>query len=143
MAIKKVQKLSGCGVGRGAPGSGSGLRKGNQMGLSPLGEQHLPFYCSDSRTSGSVSSLTTLDVIQRWWGPRESVWWGKGGCVVVVRSYSCRTVDQPQAGPKFWPRQGPGLAAPLWKPCSSWGENKEGAESWWGRRGAGGWLHPA
>lgn len=49
------------------------------MGLSPLGEQHLPFYCSDSRTSGSVSSLTTLDVIQRWWGPRESVWWGKGG----------------------------------------------------------------
>lgn len=105
MAIKKIQTLFGGGVGRGAPESGSGLREVNQVGLSPLGEQHLPFYCFDSTTSGLASSLTTLDVIQRWWGPRESVWWGEG-----VRRKKKREVTHAElwTSPRRAPNSGPG-----------------------------------
>lgn len=41
-AIKKVQKLFGGGVGRGAPGPGSRLKEAEPKGPLPSGEQHLP-----------------------------------------------------------------------------------------------------
>jgi hypothetical protein len=97
VAIKKVQKLCRCGVGRGAPGSGSRLREEEPDG-SPLGWAASPFYCCDS-TTGSASWLSTFEAIQRWWGPRESIWWGKGvhlsGENVLMQN--CRPApDRPQ-----------------------------------------------
>lgn len=109
-----------------------------------LGEQHQPFYCSDPRTSGSASLLSTLEAIQRWWGPRESVWWGRGvrlsGEKVLMQN--CGLAP---GGPQILAQTGTWTSCTMWKPCSSWGEaavaleNKEGAESWWDR---GGWGPP-
>jgi hypothetical protein len=78
---------------------------------APLGEQH--------RLSTVVTPLLAQPHgyphlrPSRGGGAPGKVSGGERGCILVVRMFSCRTVDQPQTGPKFWPRQGAGPAAPL------------------------------
>lgn len=118
------------------------------MGPPALGEQHLPFYCSDSRTSGSASPPSTLEVIQRWWGPRESVRWERWGVHLSGEKVLMQSCGPAPGGPQILAQTGTWTSCTMWKPCSSQGEaavaleNKEGTESWWGRRGWGR-LHPA
>lgn len=108
---------------------------------SPGAGQHPPFCCSGLITSHTRGYPEVM-------GPQGKCLVGKGGRVLAVRRYSCRTMDQPQAGPRFWPRR-TWASCTMWKPCGSGGkavvalEDEEGAESWWGPRGARGRPHPA
>lgn len=112
------------------------------MGLSPLGEQHLRFYCSDTSTSGPALFPSTPEVSQRWRGPRESVRWGKG--VLVMEEVLI---------PRWAPNSGPdrdlgqlhhcGSPAALGRRQLLTLEDKGGAENRWGYRGARGRPHPA
>lgn len=115
---------TGSGVGRGASGSGSGVTEEEPDGAPRL------------VNSTCLSTVLTPEPLaqtphhphlrfSRGGGALGKVSGGKGGCILVVRRYSCRTVDQPQVGPKFWPTEGPGPAAPCGSPAALGGGGEQ------------------
>lgn len=108
---------------------------------APLGEQHRLSTVVTPEPLAQPHGYPHLR-LSRGGGAPGKVSGGERGCILVVRMFSCRTVDQPRRAPNSGPdRELDQLHH--WKPCSSWGkaavalEDKEGAESWWGRRGPG------
>lgn len=115
---------TGSGVGGGASGSGSGLTGEEPDGTPPLGQQHLPFYCSDSRTSGSDSSPSTLEVIQRWWGPGESVWWERGAVHLSGEKVLMQNCGPAPDGPQILAQTRTWTSCTMWKPCTLGGGSR-------------------